>query len=154
MFSHNRLLWNLTVTRGRWGSWAGLGTDIIMLSRISGDPIPQEARPTTTIHNLVWSIRVIRYKFLGSILRSDRNHLVYRVVSHKYTSYERGIILMDSPLHTSLMDLIPPKLWVTDKSINREHWITNPVLIETLKLLINWNYDWFKLNWLIDTSCN
>ena len=83
----------------------GANANSIMLSRISRNPIPQERRPATTNHNLVRSIRVIRYKFPGEILRSDRNRLVYRVVTHQYATNERGSILMEVPPHTSLMDL-------------------------------------------------
>ena len=91
------------------------GANSIMLSRISGKSIPQGARPITTSHNLVRSIRVIRYKFLGNILRSDTNRLVYRAVAHKYAANERGGILMDAPPHTSLMDL-------THKAMDKATW--------------------------------
>ena len=76
-----------------------------MLSRISGKSIPQEARPATTSYNLVRSIRVRRYKFLGNILRSGTDRLVYHVVTRKFATNEGGSILMDAPPHTSIMDL-------------------------------------------------
>ena len=50
-----------------------------MLPRITGNSIPHEARALTTSHNLVRCIRIIRFKFLGSILRSatqpQENHV-------------------------------------------------------------------------------
>ena len=81
------------------------GANSIMLSRITGNSIPQEARPMSTNHNLVRCMRVVRYKYLGFILRSDQNRLIYRALAHKYTTNEGGSILMDAPPHTSLEDL-------------------------------------------------
>ena len=82
----------------------------IMLSRITGNSIPHEARPTTTSYNLVRYIRIIRYKFAGSILRSPtlpsgENRLTYLVLVHKHMTNEPGSILMDVPPHSSLENL-------------------------------------------------
>ena len=46
------------------------GANITMLSRFTGKSIPQEARPTTTSHDLVRCIRKVRYKYLVNTLRS------------------------------------------------------------------------------------
>ena len=88
-------------------------TNRIMLSRITGNSIPNEARPRpmTTDHNLVWCIHIVRFKFLGVILRSaivpsGEQRLTFRVVTHEHATNERGSILMDVPPHSSLENLI------------------------------------------------
>ena len=84
----------------------------IMLSRITGNSIPHEARPMTTSYNLVRCIRIIRYKFVGSILRSPtlpsgENRLTYLALAHKHEINESGSILMDVPTHSSLITRKP-----------------------------------------------
>ena len=80
----------------------------VMLSRITGNSIPNEARSITTNHNLVRCIRIVRYKFLGSILRSatlpsGHKRLTYHALTHKYAINENGNILMNAPTsHTHI----------------------------------------------------
>ena len=100
-----------------------------MLSRITGNSIPQEARPATTSFNnnltsfnLVRSIRIRRYKFLGHILRSGPDRLIYRAVAIKYETQERGSILMDAPAHSSLEDL-------TQQAMDKATWNSKIVMI-------------------------
>ena len=51
-----------------------------MLSRLTGQTIPQEARPMTCSYNLVRAIRKRRLKWLGDILRAGTNRITYKAV--------------------------------------------------------------------------
>ena len=62
------------------------------------------------------------YKYIGNILRSDPNRLVYRVVTNKYTTQERGSMLMDVPAHSSLEDL-------TQQVMDKATWNSKIVMI-------------------------
>ena len=67
---------------------------MLCISRITGNSIPHEARPMTTSYNLVRCIRIIRYKFAGSILRSPtlssgENRLTYLALRSSQTRDQR-----------------------------------------------------------------
>ena len=78
----------------------------LLLSRITGNTPQQEARPTTTSHNLIRQIRIIRYnKYLGKILRLDSTRLLHRALAQTHQLGLKGSLLMDAPQHSSFQDL-------------------------------------------------
>ena len=77
----------------------------LLLSRITGNTPQQEARPTTTSHNLIRQIRIIRYKYLGKILRLDSTRLLHRALAQTHQLGLKGSLLMDAPQHNSFQDL-------------------------------------------------
>ena len=56
------------------------GANSKMLTRFTGKSIPQEARRATCSFDLVRSIRVRRFKWLGHILRAGSSKLIYQTV--------------------------------------------------------------------------
>ena len=77
-----------------------------MLARITGQSIREEARRATTSFDLVRQIRVMRLKWLGYILQQDEARLIFQAIEVQYDFYQTGSILMDSPSHKDLQDLI------------------------------------------------
>ena len=56
------------------------GANSIMLTRITGRSFREEARAESTTFDLVKSIRVRRFRWLGQILRCDPGRLIYQAV--------------------------------------------------------------------------
>ena len=81
------------------------GANSKMLARFTGKSIPQEARRATCSFDLVRSIRVRRFKWLGHILRAGPSRLIYQAVEEQRRLALPGNILMDAPPHSGLMDL-------------------------------------------------
>ena len=54
------------------------GVNSVMLTRITRNPIPQEARPISTSLNLVRRIRMRRHRWVGHILRLGPDSMVYQ----------------------------------------------------------------------------
>ena len=77
-----------------------------MLSRFTGNSIPQEARPNSTTFDLVKAVRKQRLKWLGCILRAYPNRLVHQALLAQYQSGMEGTLLMDAPPHNSFDDLV------------------------------------------------
>ena len=86
-----------------------------MLARFTGKSIPQEAGHNSCSFNLVLSIRVRRFRWLGHILRAGPSRLTHKAVVEQYAIKKPGNILMDAPPHTSIMDLAA-------KSKDRRAW--------------------------------
>lgn len=65
------------------------GANSVMLARITGRPIPSEARPSTTSLNLIKKIRERRLCWLGHghIIRADPNSVMYYVSNTHHTTY-------------------------------------------------------------------
>ena len=83
------------------------GANSIMLSRITGNGIREEARAATSSYNLVRQIRRRRFKWLGQILRSDRQRLLHHMVQVQYDNRTAGdLLIMDAPPHHDFNDLI------------------------------------------------
>ena len=81
------------------------GANSKMLARFTGKSIPQEARATSSTFNLVRHIRVRRFKWLGHILRAGPDRLIYQAVEEQRRLGLPGNLLMDAPVHNSLMEL-------------------------------------------------
>ena len=82
------------------------GANSRMLSRFTGNSIPQEARPNSTTFDLVKAVRKQRLKWLGCILRAYPNRLVHQALLAQYQSGMEGTLLMDAPPHNSFDDLV------------------------------------------------
>ena len=76
-----------------------------MLAHITGNPIPHEARPTTTSLDLVRRIRMRRHRWVGHILRLGPDSMVYQALKNQSHMDMEGNLLMDAPPHTSIADL-------------------------------------------------
>ena len=87
----------------------------LLLSRITGNAPQIEARPVTTSHNLIRQIRIIRYKYLGFILRLDSSRLIQKAVETLHARRTTGSILMDAPQHSSFQDL-------KEKALDKATW--------------------------------
>ena len=81
------------------------GANSLLLSRITGASPATEARPATTSFNLVQQIRIIRYKYLGFILRADQSRLIHRAAMAQHMWGVPGSLLMDAPTHSSFQHL-------------------------------------------------
>ena len=81
------------------------GANSKMLARFTHKSIPQEARPMTCSFNLVRSIRVRRFLWLGHILRAGQDRITYQAIVEQKRMGLPGNILMDAPPHNSLHDL-------------------------------------------------
>ena len=68
-----------------------------MLARITGRIIPTEARPMSTSYNFVRNIRIRRYKWVGMILRSDKDRLIVNALKVQHEMGSPGNLLMDTP---------------------------------------------------------
>ena len=82
------------------------GANSKMLARFTHKSIPQEARATSCSFNLVRSIRVRRFKWLGHILRAGPDRITYKAVEEQKRMGLPGNILMDAPQHNTLRDLV------------------------------------------------
>ena len=97
------------------------GANSLMLARITGNSIPQEARPSTTSFDLNLHIRRRRFKWLGTILRDKQRNLdkpdrlVYTLIKEQHTNPTFGDLLTDAPPHESLEEI---RMFV----INKSHW--------------------------------
>ena len=78
----------------------------LMLSRVTGNPVRQEARAATSSHNFVRHIRLMRYKWLGEILRGDQTRLVFQAARTQYDMGTNGNLFMDAPPHNNFDDLV------------------------------------------------
>ena len=75
-----------------------------MLARITGKSYRDEARPSTCTFDLVRSVRVRRFRWLGHILRFGREHryrLVYQAIMTQYDSGVEADLFQDAPRHMS-----------------------------------------------------
>ena len=68
-----------------------------MLSHITGRTVHEEASATTRTYDVVASIRSVRAKWLGHILRMTPERMVHRAVQHMFHNREDGDLLMDAP---------------------------------------------------------
>lgn len=91
------------------------GANSLMLASFTGKTIREEARPETTSFNLVRSIRVRRFRWLGHILRGGEERLVYAAMKAQSENGKEGNLLMDAPQHQSIYHL---QLIAKDKA----HW--------------------------------
>ena len=73
------------------------GANSIMLSRISGKSVHDEARDGTRSFDLVRWIRARRAQYLGHILRMDPSRMVYKAVQYMHENRRQGDLLMDAP---------------------------------------------------------
>lgn len=73
------------------------GANSVMLARITGKSIPQEARPQSTSLNLVRRIRMRRHRWLGHILRLGPDSITYQVLKVQHQLNAEGNLLMDAP---------------------------------------------------------
>ena len=81
------------------------GANSKMLARFTGKTIPQEARSVTCSFDLLHSIHVRRFKWIGHILRAGPSRLIYQAVEEQHRIALPDNILMDAPPHSSLMGL-------------------------------------------------
>ena len=77
----------------------------LMLARITGKSIREEARTCTTSFNFVHNVRRRRLKWLGKILRSGEEKLTYNAIIEQHQMNRPGNLLMDAPPHSSLTEL-------------------------------------------------
>ena len=82
------------------------GANSQMLASFTGQNIHQEAKPATCNHNITLHIRRMRLKWLHDILLMDDTRLVHIAMRVQQLSCPKGGILMDSPPHSSIDDLI------------------------------------------------
>ena len=68
-----------------------------MLAHITGNSIPTEARPMSTSYNFIRNIRIRRYKWVGMILRSDKDRLIVNALKVQHEMGSPGNLLMDTP---------------------------------------------------------
>lgn len=81
------------------------GANSVMLARITGKPIPQEARPATSSLNLIRRIKMRRHRWLGHILRLGPSSIVYQAIMIQDKMQLEGNLLMDAPPYTNIEDL-------------------------------------------------
>ena len=81
------------------------GANSVMLARLTGKSIPQEARPGSTSLNLVRRIRMRRHRWLGHILRLGPGSITFQAIKMQHQLQEEGNLLMDAPPYTSIKDL-------------------------------------------------
>ena len=94
------------------------GANSRMLARFTGKTIPQEARAATASYNLIRGIRIRRLRYLGHILRSGTNRLVYQAVVTQRDMNIYGGLTMDAPPHTSMGHL---RELAMDRATWRDH---------------------------------
>ena len=82
------------------------GANARMLSRITGNSARAEAKSATASYDLVRNIRARRLKWLGQILRGDKDALLFQAIKYHHDNYTKGNIFMDAPPHNDLKDLI------------------------------------------------
>ena len=81
------------------------GANSVMLARITGNPIPYEARPATTSLDLIRRIRMRRHRWVGHILRLGPGSIVFQALRDQSQMNMEGNLLMDVPPHSSITDL-------------------------------------------------
>ena len=81
------------------------GTNSSMLVRFTGQTQRQEVCRATTSYDLVRHIRVMRFKWLGFIMRQVDVRLIRLTVDVQTSMNLQGNILMDSPKHNNLNEL-------------------------------------------------
>ena len=81
------------------------GANSVMLARITGKSIPQEARPATSSLDLIRRIRMRRHRWLGHILRLGPSSIVYQAIMIQDKMQLEGNLLMDAPPYTNIEDL-------------------------------------------------
>ena len=95
MFTHDVWMWDLDY---RWKTRKRInGTNIIMLARITGKSIPQEARSASTSLNIIKKIRMCRHRWLGYILRRGPGSIAFQTLKVQSQMGEEGNPLMDTP---------------------------------------------------------
>ena len=67
----------------------------------------EEARSTSTSLDLVLRMRKIRLKWLGHILRTNPDRLIFQAIKAQSHMGFKGNILMDAPPHTHVEELVP-----------------------------------------------
>ena len=82
------------------------GCNSQMLSRVTGNDVRTEARPTTSSFDVVKHIRVRCLRWLGQILRGNQGRLLYKAMEAQYSMRNPGNLFMDAPPHTDLQDLV------------------------------------------------
>ena len=83
------------------------GANSVMLARITGNPIPTEARPLTTSFNLLKKIRERRLRWVGHIIRAGPESIMYQTLVTQHVMGHTGNLLTDAPPHNSIEDLRP-----------------------------------------------
>ena len=83
------------------------GANSTMLARITGRPIPTEARPLTTSFNLLKKIRERSLRWVGHIIRAGPDCIMYQALVIQHAMGHTGNLLMDAPPHNSIEDLRP-----------------------------------------------
>ena len=73
------------------------GANSQMVAIITGKTPHEEASPSTRTFDLLRSIRVRRFRWLGHILRMSDEKLVHKAVHHLYHHPTEGNLLMDAP---------------------------------------------------------
>lgn len=73
------------------------GANSQMLSRVTGRNVRDEVRESTTSFDILRHIRKIRLKWLGDILRSDTDRMIYQCIHLQMHLNNPGSILMDAP---------------------------------------------------------
>ena len=81
------------------------GANARCLSRFTGKSIHEESSAHKRTFDLVHSIRKCRAKWLGHILRMDRNRLVFRAAAAQFDSGDEGTLFSDIPAHLTLEDI-------------------------------------------------
>ena len=89
-----------------------------MLSRVTGKSVRDEARESTTSFDILKHIRKMRLKWLGDILRSDPDRMIYQCIHLQMHLNNPGSILMDAPSYQSMNEL---RVLATDEAFWNEH---------------------------------
>ena len=82
------------------------GANANMPSRVTGNSVYVESRPTTASFDLVKDIRTRRLKWLGQILRGDKDRILFDAVRHQHEYCISGHLLMDVPPHNDFDELV------------------------------------------------
>ena len=88
------------------------------LARITGKTIHEEASSRTRSYDLVRTIRIRRYMWLGHILRMDGTRLVKEAVRVQYSKRAPGDRFIDTPQNMSYTKLV-------ELASDREKWKDN-----------------------------
>ena len=88
-----------------------------MISRITGHNVMQEARRATTSYDILTHIRRMKLTWLGQILRSNPNSILFRAVEMQRDMGMAGNLLMDAPFHQNLEEL---RFYAIDKAFWNE----------------------------------
>ena len=100
------------------------GANSQMLSRITGHNVMQEARRATTSYDILTHIRRMILTWLGKILISNPNSMLFKAVEMQRDMVEMqgdmsmtGNLLMDAPFHQNLEEL---RFYAIDKAFWNE----------------------------------